>query len=166
MKGKTFKIIMGGLFAALVFIGTLISVPMPSYGYINIGDCFVLLSGIALGPVGFIASGVGAALADLALGYAIYAPATFFIKFLVSLVIYFVCPKKKFKAWCFLVGALAAEAAMVAGYFLYETLLYGIGGAVLGVLGNCVQGAGNIVLAFILYLCLNKIEILNRIFKS
>lgn len=117
MKGKTFKIIMGGLFAALVFIGTLISVPMPSYGYINIGDCFVLLSGIALGPVGFIASGVGAALADLALGYAIYAPATFFIKFLVSLVIYFVCPKKKFKAWRFFSWSFSRRSRNGCGLF-------------------------------------------------
>ena len=165
MKVKSFKIILGGLFAAFVFLGTLISVPLPSYGYINIGDCFVLLSGVILGPIGFLASGIGAALADLALGYAVYAPATFVIKLLVAAVIFFICPQKKYKSWLFLVGAFAAEAVMLAGYFVYECLLYGIGGAALGLLGNSIQGFCNILLAFVVFICLNKFGILNKILK-
>lgn len=165
MKAKSFKIILGGLFAAFVFLGTLISVPLPSYGYINIGDCFILLSGVILGPIGFLASGIGAALADLALGYAVYAPATFVIKLLVAAVIFFICPQKKYKSWLFLVGAFAAEAVMLAGYFVYECLLYGIGGAALGLLGNSIQGFCNILLAFVVFICLNKFGILNKILK-
>ncbi len=166
MKAKSFKIILGGLFAAFVFLGTLISVPLPSYGYINIGDCFVLLSGVILGPIGFLASGIGAALADIALGYAVYAPATFVIKLLVALAIFLICPKNKYKAWRFFIGAFAAEAVMVAGYFVYESVLYGIGGAALGVLGNSLQGICNISLAFVVFLCLNKFGILNKFSKG
>ena len=80
------------LFAALCCLGTAcVSIPMPVSGYFNIGDVFVLAAGWCLGPFfGAAAAGVGSALADVFLGYGIYAPATFFIKAMVAFIAYLV----------------------------------------------------------------------------
>jgi uncharacterized membrane protein len=57
-----------------------ISIPA-SEGYFNIGEGIIFITAIVFGPViGAIAGGVGAALADILLGYVIYAPATLIIK--------------------------------------------------------------------------------------
>ena len=81
MKTKTQKIVMAAMLAALVCVATMIvKIPSPLKGYLNLGDCVVLLSGWILSPVyGFLAAGIGSALADLFSGYVTYAPATFII---------------------------------------------------------------------------------------
>ena len=58
------------------------------------------------------------------------------------------------------VAAIAAECIMVAGYFGFETALYGVAGAVPALAGNSVQGIVGAVAALILFHCLNPI--LNR----
>lgn len=85
---KTKKLVVSALFAALVCIATLvIHIPIPATnGYINLGDCIVLLSGFILGPVwGTAAAAIGSALSDAILGYTLYIPATFIIKGAVAL---------------------------------------------------------------------------------
>ena len=67
---------------ALTAAATLfIRVPIPATnGYFNIGDVFIILAGLWLGPTaGFIAGAVGSSIAD-AIGFPIYIPATFVIK--------------------------------------------------------------------------------------
>ena len=78
---KIRKLVLAALFAALCTIMTLvIQVPSPMQGYVNLGDCAVLLSAWVLGPLyGGAAAGVGSMLADLLSGYAHYAPGTFAI---------------------------------------------------------------------------------------
>ena len=91
MKTKTQKIVMASLLAALCCVATMIiKIPSPLKGYLNLGDCVVLLSGWILSPLyGFLAAGLGSALADVFSGYVTYAPATFIIKGLMALVAYF-----------------------------------------------------------------------------
>ncbi len=91
MKTKTQKIVMAAMLAALVCVATMIvKIPSPLKGYLNLGDCVVLLSGWILSPVyGFLAAGIGSALADLFSGYVTYAPATFLIKGIMALIAYF-----------------------------------------------------------------------------
>ena len=91
MKTKTQKIVMASLLAALCCVATMIiKIPSPLKGYLNIGDCIVLLSGWILSPLyGFLAAGLGSALADVFSGYVTYAPATFIIKGLMVLIAYF-----------------------------------------------------------------------------
>ena len=58
-----------------------IQVPSPMNGYVNLGDCGVLLSAWILGPwYGGAAAGIGSMLADIFSGYAHYAPGTLAIK--------------------------------------------------------------------------------------
>lgn len=136
------------VFAALCCIGTIvIVVPLPT-GYFNAGDVFVLLSGWCLGPLyGGIAAAVGSALADVISGFPVYAPATFIIKGGVACLAFYICALfkkaiKKEKLDCIprALSAITSETVMVLGYFAFEWILYGFGGATGAVLGNVLQG--------------------------
>ena len=76
------KLVLAAVFAALCTILTLvIQIPSPMHGYVNLGDCAVLLSAWVLGPgYGGAAAGIGSMLADLFSGYAYNAPGTIAIK--------------------------------------------------------------------------------------
>ena len=50
---KVRKLVLSALMAALVYVATsIIQIPSPVNGYVNLGDCFVLLSGWLLGKTG------------------------------------------------------------------------------------------------------------------
>lgn len=76
------KMVFAALMAALTYVATMVvQIPSPMQGYVNLGDCCVLLSGWMLGPWwGGAAAGIGSMLTDLLNGYAHYAPGTFVIK--------------------------------------------------------------------------------------
>lgn len=142
------KLAFTALFSALCCIGTVvIAIPLPN-GYFNVGDVFVLLSGWILGPLyGSVAAAVGSALADVLSGYAIYAPATAVIKSGSAFITYMLClffrklvKKDALDVFCRLFSALFAEAFMALGYLLFETCLYGWGGALPALTGNLLQG--------------------------
>ncbi len=148
------------LFAALCCVSTLfISVPLPASGYFNTGDIFVLLAGWFLGPLyGGAAAGVGSMLADIISGYAVYAPATFFVKALDAVAAYLVCrllknliKSDKLDILPRAISALAGEALMVLGYFFYEGVVLGMGmGAAANIIGNTLQGVCCLLCACIL----------------
>ncbi len=141
---RILKMIYSALLAALVLVSTqFIRVPLP-FGYLNFGDCFVILSAFVIGgSYAIAASAVGAALADVLSGYVIYAPATLAIKALMVAVILLIqklCKGTKHDIIRTALCAVAAELIMVAGYFLYDTAIYGLGGAVASLGGNILQG--------------------------
>lgn len=147
---------MSAVFAALICASTfVIKIPSPLQGYINLGDCFVLLaSWLLIRRLGVLSSALGSALADLIAGYAIFAPATFVIKGLMALVCYhcFKAVKKNAKTGlAAIVSGIAAECVMMLGYFIYESFLYGIKAASAGISFNAIQGAVCIVPACLLY---------------
>jgi uncharacterized membrane protein len=149
---KTRRLVLAALLAALVCVSTLvIRIPSPTNGYINLGDCFVLLSAWLLSPAyAAAAAGLGAAIADLSMGYAYFAPATLVIKALMgctAALIYRALPHKR----GMVLGAVLAEAEMVALYFLFTALLLGRGSAAaLSIPGNLLQGAVGAVIAVVL----------------
>lgn len=78
-----FKITVTAVFTALVCVATMMfSMYVPgTKGFFNIGESMVFLSALLFGPyVGAFAGGVGSMIADILLGYPIYAPATLVIK--------------------------------------------------------------------------------------
>jgi len=91
-KKPIFKIVIVGVFAALVFVSSMISIPIPvaigSLTRIHLGNIFCLLSGFILGPIGGgLASGIGSALYDVTNpAYITSAPFTFVFKFALSFV--------------------------------------------------------------------------------
>lgn len=155
MQTKTQKIVFSALLASLVCVATMIiKIPSPLKGYINLGDCVVLLSGWILSPFyGFLTAGVGSGLADIFSGYVIYAPATFIIKGLMALVAHFVFKmmSKRLPALpCRILSGTLSEIAMVGGYFLFEGFLYGFIPSAVNIPPNAVQGVAGLVLGVIL----------------
>jgi len=144
-----------------------VRIPSPTKGYINLGDCAVLVSGWLLGPVyGSIAAGFGSALADLLSGYPIYVPGTMFIKagmaFVISIVPYHFCRNgKNHLRIGFIIGSVIAEAIMTAGYYLYAATVIGKGfiPALAGVSGNIVQGIAGAATSYFLLRILSHSDV-------
>ncbi len=140
---KIRKLVLTALMAALCCVATMVvQIPSPMQGYVNLGDCFVLLSGWLLGPwYGFAAGGVGSMLADILLGYAHYAPGTLVIKGLMAMAAALILRSMHGSKAGYLAGGAAAECIMVAGYFGYASLLLGKGlAAAASIPGNLFQG--------------------------
>ena len=163
-KNTTQKIAVAALLAALTCVATMvIKIPSPMKGYLNLGDCVVLTAGWMLSPVyGFLAAGLGSALADLFSGYVVYAPATFLIKGLMALVARFV-----YKALCGkiyssisrLISGVLAEIIMVLGYYIFEGFMYGFLPSLVNIPANAVQGIAGLVLGFVLIKIFEKTKI-------
>ena len=164
MHSKTKKIVVASLMAALTCVATMIiKIPSPLEGYLNLGDCVVLVAGWMLSPAyGFLAAGLGSALADLLSGYAIYAPATFVIKGLMALAafaVYKLLQKRVGKFSARLIGGVTAEVLMIAGYFVFEGFMYGFGPSVVNIPANAVQGVAGIIVGLLLIKVFEKANI-------
>ncbi|PWM15374.1 MAG: hypothetical protein DBX57_02890 [Clostridia bacterium] len=159
---KLYHLVLAALFAALTYVATnIIRVPIPATdGYINLGDCVVLLGAFLLGPVyGAAAGGIGSALADILSGYAVFAPGTFVIKALIAVIAALIMKAlgSKTKA-APIVASIAGEAWMLLGYFLYESIFLGYGLAAAGSIGgNAIQAVAGVILAAALYAVLSKV---------
>ncbi len=158
------------LFAALVFVATMVvQIPTPTGGYVNIGDCMVLLCGFVLGPIwGTIAAGIGSMLVDMMGAYIVYAPATLVIKALVALcacvvvkLLNPICGKNGFVAYLF--ASIIGEAVMVYGYFAFEANILGLGvGAAAGIPGNVVQAVVGVTLGTVLMVIFQKTKLIEK----
>ncbi|NPV88903.1 ECF transporter S component [Coprothermobacteraceae bacterium] len=136
------------LAAAFVAVATmLIRIPTPmTRGYINLGDIAVVALAMVLGRrLGWLAGGLGSALADILGGYLHWAPWTFLIKGLEGYVVSQSDVKAKFH-WSWIVGPVL----MVAGYFLVEVFMYGWAAAVAELPGNGMQALSAIIVGPIL----------------
>ena len=152
-KNKITKYVLTAVFAAMVFVGTVvIQITIPATGgYINLGDVFILLAAWTLGSLyGGVAGAIGAGLVDLMM-YPIYAPATIVIKFLLGFVAAVFVKNNsegKAKAIGMGIGALASEAIMIVGYLVYEAFILGLGkAAIAGIIGNVIQGGASVAIA-------------------
>ena len=156
----TLKLVQSAMFCALVFVATMISIPTPSVGNVNLGDSMLIVCACYFGGIySIIACALGATLSDLLGGYAIYAPGTFIIKaIMVSIILLlrdFVFKSEKIIS--IILSAVVAELFMVIGYFIYESLILGYGrGAIVNTPFNIVQAIMNITLSGTLYPFLKK----------
>lgn len=171
MKNKNVKrLVLAALFTALSCVATMvIQIPSPMSGYVNLGDCLVLLSAWVLGPfLGAAAGGIGSMLADIITGYAYYAPGTLIIKAVMALAAGLIFRAvagrngRGSKALAArLIGGVVAEAIMVLGYFAYAGVILGNGiGAAASIPGNLVQAAFGLVAAVVLVQVLEKAKAL------
>lgn len=173
MNNKIYKISLAAVFAALIYVATMFfTIPLPGNGYANLGDSFIIIAGFILGPLyGILAAGIGAGLADLTLGYVIYAPATFVIKAVMALAVYYGFKmlnehfiKNKYIA--VVICAVVAEIIMVAGYFAFEVPLYGIEVALMDIPGNAVQGLVGVVVSSVVYNVLQGTGVTKKIIRQ
>ena len=100
----------------------------PTGGYFNFGDVIVVTTALLFGStIGGIAGGLGSALADIVLGYGLFAPFTLVIKGIEGFVVGYIAGGKenvpittKIIAW--FIGGLI----IIAGYWLAEVLFLGM----------------------------------------
>ena len=168
MHSKTKKIVISALMTALVCVATMIiKIPSPLKGYLNFGDGIVLLAGWMLPcGYGFLAAGLGSALADFFSGYVAYAPVTFIIKGTMALIA-FACfklmNKRIGKLPSQLIGAVLAEIVMVIGYFVFEGFLYGFAPSVINIPANSAQGIAGIIIGIILIKVFEKVNLTSNL---
>ena len=129
MKGKTVRnialvAVMAAVTCALTYV---VQVPVPATGgYIHLGDVAANFAALAFGPwLGFLIAGGGMAIADLLAGYAVYAPGTLVIHGLQAVVVALLGRNRK--PWMMFVAAVAGGAVVVAGYFLYQSVILRMG---------------------------------------
>ncbi|MGI6095041.1 MAG: ECF transporter S component [Lachnospiraceae bacterium] len=171
MKDNTKKLVMTALFAALACVATMIiKIPTPGTGgYIHPGDAIVILSGIVLGPAyGLLAAGIGSAMADLLGGYFIYVPITFAIKGLIALCSAYAyrAAAHKSRAFAIAICGILDMILVVGGYCICEIFLYGVPAALASVPANLIQGAGGLILTFVLYPVLTAIPEVKQMVSS
>ncbi|MBP3448714.1 MAG: ECF transporter S component [Clostridia bacterium] len=161
----TKRIVTASLLAALVCVATMIiKIPSPLKGYLNLGDCIVLLAGWSLSPFyGFLAAGIGSALADVFSGYIAYAPATFVIKGLMAIIAYFgfhLLHKRLGNFLSRILSGTLSEIIMILGYFVFEGFLYGFVPSLVNIPANAVQGAAGLIIGTILVKVFEKNKII------
>lgn len=112
---------------ALAAVGTMvIRIPIPATtGYFNIGDVFVVLAGLWLGPMaGMVVGAIGPTVAD-AVGYPQFILATLVTKGLEGLVVGLIGGSgKRIHIRRRVAGATLGVLVMVAGYFCFEAFIY------------------------------------------
>ena len=137
-------------------------IPLPSGGYFNFGDVMIVFSGLMLGRMGgAVAGGVGAALADLISGYALFAPLTLLAKGLEGMICGFAKGKKGILTW--IIPAIGA-ILMVVIYFIGECFMPSIKiqGAIVEVLPNIGQACGGFVGGRLLFEIYNRAAGIDR----
>lgn len=120
-----YLVVIVAVFAALVFVSSMISVPIPvaigDVTRIHLGNIFCLLSGLILGPVGGgLAAGIGSALYDVTNpAYITSAPFTFVFKFMLAAVCGWVAHAAGNKGENHKLNTVAATAGSVTYMILY-----------------------------------------------
>ena len=111
---------------------------------------------------GFLAGGIGSAMADLLGGYFVYVPITFVIKGLISLISGLIYQKlgttSKSRYTAVILGGVVDIVLVAGGYFLCEAVfLYGFAASAASIPANIIQGVGGLIISCVLYPVLNAI---------
>lgn len=160
MKKSVKSMVIAAFFAALICVATvIIKIPSPK-GYINLGDGIILVAASFLSPLlAFFSAAIGSALADIFSGYIVYAPVTFLIKGLMAVlfcVVFSLLHKKLKETPSQIIAAIIAEAFMIFGYFVFETVLYGVAVSVVNIPLNSIQAAFGILIGILVTKALSK----------
>ena len=158
MKPSVKHISLCGIFTAIIFVFTAY-LHIPSHnGYIHVGDAAIFLAACLLPtPYALFAAAVGASLADLLSGFALWAPATAIIKGLTVLCFArrdrIINPRN-------LLALIPSALLCIGGYYLYESLLtQNFLVAIPGMLGSLMQILLSGALFAVLGLALDNINL-------
>jgi uncharacterized membrane protein len=118
MRSKELALI--ALFTAGIAVLTMSFTITIFQGYLNFGDVLVMGMGLTVGLPYALLGGLGAAIADLLLGYGQYALPTLIIKGLeAGIVAFYVRKRPKAPLWIYLL----AGTWMASGYALFDAFL-------------------------------------------
>ncbi len=168
-KEKIKGITVMAMLTALIAVATLIiQIPTPgTNGYVHPGDSLIFFSAIFFGrKYGFVAGGVGSALADLISGYAFWAPWTFIIKSIMGLIVGVLAYYEQGKLFNVrnILAMVAGTIILVFGYFLVSSQMQGgVAAAITGIPGNIMQGIVGMILFYLIGYPLDKVNIKNKI---
>lgn len=170
-KRNTLILVLTAMFTALTTVVTMfIRVPNPvTDGYVNIGDCIILIGATLLGSFpGFIIGGLGSCLADVLSGYAHWALPTFIIKgiegFICGITTYYIFRSKATKPIKLLsvsIVSLLCSIVMMFGYFIANYIMGGIGKATASVIPNTIQAVVSAVIDILFISALIKTKVFN-----
>ena len=111
--------------------------------------------------------------ADIISGFTLYAPATFFVKGAEAFLAYFIwflwkniIKNTKLDIIPRAISAVVSGLCMAGGYFLYEWILYGFGGATASLVGNLTQAACCVACALCLISALYPVKGVRKLFHS
>ena len=150
------KLTITGVMAALIAALTIFPhIPNMAGGYVHLGDGLIMLAVMLLGPLSIPAAAIGSMLADV-LTYPPYAVATLIVKGLMAAVALLIYRRNSRKSM--LPAFILSEITMVAGYFVYEIFLLGIGGALADIPCNLIQGAAGVAMGYALSSIVPRLE--------
>lgn len=160
------------IFAAITCILTFIvpfTIPT-TQGYINLGDIGVMISGLLFGPIiGGIAGGFGSSLADILLGFPVYAPATLIIKGLEGFIVGLISnPRRNYSKISYkdFIAVIIGGSLMVLGYFITEIILFGLAGALFEVFFNGIIQFGLSAIASLLFIGFGRKSITTNLIQA
>lgn len=164
MKSSKIKTLtLAGLFAAIIYITTAY-LHIPSHtGFTHVGDAFIYLAASIFPlPYALLASVLGAMLADVLTGFAIWAPASIIIKALV--VVLFTNKNKKIVCKRNLFALIISGVITLLGYYLYDAIfISNFIVALSGILGYIIQSVLSGILFAIIGATFDKMNIRSKI---
>ena len=167
MKRKDLRLMcISGIFAALVFVVTAY-LHIPTYnGYVHIGDAFIFLASCILPtPYAIGVGAMGAMLADVLTGYAIWAPGSIVIKALSAML--FSSKAKKIVSLRNTLMLIPTTAICAGGYYIYEVIITGsFIGALAGIPGSLVQSVASGIVFVLAGAAMDKMNLRNKILEG
>ncbi len=160
MDKSALRISLIAIMTAIVAVFTLvIRIPSPIGGYVSLCDAAVTFASYAFGPFsGFLAGGLGAALADLIGGYPQWAVVSFIVHGVEALLMGLIVRKDSSSIAMRIIAAVVAVMIVGGGYLFLTTLfrLTVFSEAILEVPANIVQSAVGAVIGLALYSAVRK----------
>lgn len=160
---KVLKLIIAAMFAALVSGLTLFpNIPIPGGGYIHAGDTMIYLAASFLPlPYAIATAVIGGCLADILSGYVAYVPFTIIAKALLTVA--FTSKNEKILTKRNYFAPLAGLIITPAIYLGADAILYGVAGAVPGIIWNVCQAAASLFIYYIIGAAFDKMGLKSRL---
>ncbi len=158
------RLCMTAIFAALIFVATAYLPRIPTAtGYVHVGDALVFLAASLLPtPDAVAASALGGGLADLLTGYAVWSPASCFIKGASALA--FTARRSRMACGRNAAAIAVAACLCVGGYYVWGAIFVSRSwvAPVAELLPNLMQTAVSSVAYFALAAVFDRIPVLRR----
>lgn len=164
---KVLNMVYAAVFAAMIFALTrFIQIPVPGgAGFLHFGDAMIYIVASTLGgPWALLASALGAAIADLSSGVAVYAPISAIVKVLIALPFVFV-NKKSEKILTPLTICLTIPSGVITvlGYYLGD-LIVNKAYAVADIPMNIVQAVGSAIIFAVISAAFDAAKLKKKLF--
>lgn len=146
-NNKVLIMILTALMIALTFVaGSVIKIPTLN-GFMQPGDCMILLGAVLLGKKrGALSAAIGMGLIDATSGYLIWAPFSFVIQGAMGFVAGYLFERFKVKNYkAYLISFIVAGFVSLGGYFIANAIMGGIiMGAVHGFLPSVLYAVAHV----------------------